>query len=41
MTAPKHEIRLEEKNSPHHLERRPRYDVLLNGVKVDQLYYKH
>lgn len=36
---PSHAIRLAPKNSHHILERRPRYDVLLNGTRVGEHYY--
>lgn len=39
MSKVKHQITLREKPGRHMLERQPRYDVLLNGEPVSELYY--
>lgn len=39
MTAPTHKVTLVKRPGVGILEETPRYDVLLNGAKVDQLYF--
>ncbi|ETX13543.1 hypothetical protein OCH239_09700 [Roseivivax halodurans JCM 10272] len=38
-TTPEFRLTLERRASPHMLETKPRFAVLVNGVKVDELYY--
>lgn len=37
--APDFKLTLVKRPSPHMLETKPRYDVMVNGVKKDELYY--
>ncbi|MBW3243410.1 hypothetical protein KUV57_12120 [Epibacterium sp. DP7N7-1] len=37
--TPEFQLTLAKRPSPHMLETKPRYDVMVNGVKKDELYY--